>query len=128
MTAQIQMQSQQMAAATAMKKIEMETQSKIQVVEAEASFDVKKKQNEAALKQKLMGLEFQYNMQLHAMQQAQMDDREAMREEGKKNRISMANTQQSKMIEQRKRNLPAFDFESHEDSLDGFDFAEFEPR
>ena len=40
----------------------------------------------------------------------------------------MANTQQSKMIEQRKRNLPAFNFESHEDSLDGFDFAEFEPR
>ena len=128
MTAQIQMQSQQMAAATAMKKIEMETQSKIQVVEAEASFDVKKKQNEAALKQKLMGLEFQYNMQLHGMQQAQMDEREAMREEGKKNRISMANTQQSKMIEQRKRNLPAFDFESNEDSLDGFDLAEFSPR
>lgn len=128
MTAQIQMQSQQMAAATAMKKIEMETQSKIQVVQAEASFDVKKKQNEAALKQKLMGLEFQYNMQLHGMQQAQMDEREAMREEGKKNRISMANTQQSKMIEQRKRNLPAFDFESNEDSLDGFDLAEFSPR
>ena len=128
MTAQIQMQSQQMAAATAMKKIEMETQSKIQVVQAEASFDVKKKQNEAALKQKLMGLEFQYNMQLHGMQQAQMDESEAMREEGKKNRFSMACAQQSKMIEQRKRNLPAFDFESNEDSLDGFDLAEFSPR
>ena len=128
MTAQMQMQSQQMAAATAMKKIEMETQSKIQIAQAEASFDVKKKQSEAALKQQLMGLEFQYNMQLHGMQQAQMDERELMREEGKKERISMANTQQSKMIEQRKRNLPAFDFESKEDSLDGFDFAEFEPR
>ena len=37
------MQSQQMAAATAMKKIEMETQSKIQVVQAEASFDIEKR-------------------------------------------------------------------------------------
>mgnify|MGYP003137528632 CR=1 FL=1 len=128
MTAQMQMQAQQMAAATAMKKIEMETQSKMQIAQAEAAFDIEKKQSEAALKQQLMGLEFQFNMQLHGMQQAQMDEREEMREKGKKDRISMANTQQSKMIEQRKRNLPAFNFESHEDSLDGFDLAEFEPR
>ena len=128
MTAQMQMQAQQMAAATAMKKIEMETQSKMQIAQAEAAFDIEKKQSEAALKQQLMGLEFQFNMQLHGMQQAQMDEREEMREQGKKERISMANTQQSKMIEQRKRNLPAFNFESHEDSLDGFDLAEFEPR
>ena len=42
--------------------------------------------------------------------------------------LAEANTQQSKMIEQRKRNLPAFNFESNEDSLDGFDLAEFNPR
>lgn len=128
MTAQMQMQSQQMAAATAMKKIQMETQSKMQLAQAQAAFDIETKQQEAALKQQLMGLEFQFNMQLHGMQQAQMDEREEMREQGKKERISMANTQQSKMIEQRKRNLPAFNFESNEDSLDGFDLSEFEPR
>ncbi len=128
MTAQMQMQSQQMAAATAMKKIEMETQSKMQIAQAQAAFDIETKQSEAQLKQQLMSLEFQFNMQLHGMDQSQMDEREAMREEGKKDRISMANTQQSKMIEQRKRNLPAFNFESNEDSLDGFDLSEFEPR
>ena len=32
------------------------------------------------------------------------------------------------MIEQRKRNTPSINFESNEDSLDGFDFAEFDPR
>ncbi len=80
------------------------------------------------MKKQLMSLEFQYNMQLHSMQQAQIDDREEIREQGKKQRISMANTQQSKMIEQRKRNLPSFNFESNEDSLDGFDLAEFSPR
>ena len=128
MTAQMQMQSQQMAAATAMKKIQMETQSKMQIAQAQAAFDIETKQSEAQLKQQLMSLEFQFNMQLHGMDQSQMDEREAMREEGKKERISMANTQQSKMIEQRKRNLPAFDFESNEDSLDGFDLSEFEPR
>ncbi len=128
MTAQMQMQSQQMAAATAMKKIQMETQSKMQIAQAQAAFDIETKQSEAQLKQQLMSLEFQFNMQLHGMDQSQMDEREAMREEGKKERISMANTQQSKMIEQRKRNLPAFNFESNEDSLDGFDLSEFEPR
>ena len=128
MTAQMQMQSQQMAAATAMKKIQMETQSKMQLAQAQAAFDIETKQQEAALKQQLMSLEFQFNMQLHGMQQAQMDEREEMREQGKKERISMSNTQQSKMIEQRKRNLPAFNFESNEDSLDGFDLSEFEPR
>ena len=84
--------------------------------------------NEAALKEQLMGLEFSYQMQLKGMEQSQMDEREKMREEGKSQRIAEANTQQSKMIEQRKRNLPAQNFESNEDSLDGFDLAEFDPR
>jgi len=32
------------------------------------------------------------------------------------------------LINQRKNNLPPQRFESNEDSLDGFDFAEFNPR
>jgi hypothetical protein len=75
-----------------------------------------------------MGVEFNFNLQLKGMEQSQMDQREEMREEGKSKRIAEANTQQSKMIEQRKRNLPAQNFESNEDSLDGFDLAEFDPR
>ena len=80
------------------------------------------------LKGQLMEQEFQYNLQLSGMQQAQIDKREASREKAKADRISQANTQQSKLIEQRKRNLPPVNFESNEDSLDGFDFAEFNPR
>ena len=67
-------------------------------------------------------------MQLKGIEQAQIDEREKAREKGKSDRISQANTQQSKLIEQRKRNLPAINFESNEDSLDGFDLAEFDPR
>ena len=33
-----------------------------------------------------------------------------------------------RQIDQRKNNLPPKNFESNEDSLDGFDLAEFEPR
>jgi len=32
------------------------------------------------------------------------------------------------VINQRKNDLPPITFESNEDSLDGFDFAEFNPR
>ncbi len=49
-------------------------------------------------------------------------------EKAKADRISKQNTQQSRLIEQRKKDLPPINFESNEDSLDGFDLAEFEPR
>jgi hypothetical protein len=75
-----------------------------------------------------MDVEFNYNMQIRSMDQRGLQQRETEREDAKANRISQGNTQQSKMIEQRKRNLPPINFESNEDSLDGFDLAEFNPR
>jgi hypothetical protein len=53
---------------------------------------------------------------------------DAEREKAKNKRISQANTEQSQLIQQRKNNLPPISFESNEDTLDGFDLAEFEPR
>ena len=103
-------------------------QSKIQVKQAEIAFDIEKQKNEAELKRQLMEVEFNYQMQIQGGVQQQIDERETKKEDGKAERITMANTQQSKMIEQRKKNLPAINFESNEDSLDGFDLAEFNPR
>lgn len=128
MAAQGQMQVQQAAAQTAMQKMQAETQSKMQIAQAEAAMAIEKMKNEAALKQQLMQVEFQMNMQLKGMEQSQMDAREEMREEGKSKRISQANTEQSKLIQQRKNNTSPINFESNEDSLDGFDFSEFNPR
>tara|TARA_R100001530_G_scaffold34531_1_gene27009 strand:- start:4152 stop:6587 length:2436 start_codon:yes stop_codon:yes gene_type:complete len=128
MQQQNNMQSQQAAAQASMQKMQAETQSKMQIAQAEIGFQIEKQKNEAALKQQLMQVEFQFNMQLKGIEQSQIDKRENEREKGKSDRIAEANTQQSKMIEQRKRNLPAQNFESNEDSLDGFDLAEFDPR
>tara|TARA_R110000850_G_scaffold119548_1_gene236801 strand:+ start:164 stop:1351 length:1188 start_codon:yes stop_codon:yes gene_type:complete len=125
---QQQMQLQQQAAQAAMQKSQMETQAKIQIKQAEIAFDIEKQKNEADLKRQLMDVEFNYAMQMAGLQQSQVDSRETQREDAKSERISKGNTQQSKMIEQRKRNLPAINFESNEDSLDGFDLAEFNPR
>jgi hypothetical protein len=57
-----------------------------------------------------------------------MSQKDTLKEKAKDKRISIQNTQQSKLIDQRKNNLPPVNFESNEDSLDGFDMAEFEPR
>ena len=109
-------------------KAQMEIQGKMQLKQQEVAMDIEKLKNEAALKAQLMETEFAYNMQLRGLEQKQIDLREEAKEKGKADRITMANTQQSKMIEQRKRNLPPITFESNEDSLDGFDLAEFNPR
>lgn len=128
MMAQQQLQSQQMAAQTAMQKIQLETQSKMQLKQAEVAFDIEKLKAEAEMKRILMSEEFQYQMQVAGIKESAIMSREDMKEMAKDKRISMQNTQQSKLINQRKNNLPPMNFESNEDTMDGFDLAEFEPR
>ncbi len=125
---QQQMQSQQMAAQVALQKIEAEAQAKIQYRQADIAFELEKLKGEASLKAQLMQQEFNYNLQLQGMTQTQISQREQDKEKAKSERISQQNTQQSELITQRKNNLPPKTFESNEDSLDGFDLAEYEPR
>ena len=127
-TAQQQIKSQQLAAQTAMQKIQAETQAKMQIKQAEVAFDIQKMNNEAQLKATLMDKEFDFNMRLRDISENALQSRETQREEAKSARISQQNTEQSKLISQRKNNLPPMTFESNEDSLDGFDLSEFSPR
>lgn len=128
MVAQQQMQSQQMASEAAMQQIQLETQAKMQLKQAEVAFDIEKSKNEAMLKSQLMREEYNYNVQLRSLDVGSLTEREKMKEDAKAKRISQQNSEQSKLINQRKNNLPPLNFESNEDSLDGFDLAEFEPR
>lgn len=128
MTAQQQLKSQEMSAQLSVQKIEMETRQKMQLKQAEIAFEMEKMKGEAELKSKLMAEEFNYNIQLANAQGSELSKREMAREESKAKRISQQNTEQSRLINQRKLNLPPQNFESNEDSLDGFDLAEFEPR
>jgi hypothetical protein len=128
MASQQQIQSQQMAAEAAMQKQQAEAQAKMQIKQAEISFEIEKMKQEAMLKSQLMSEEFNYNLQLHEMAEKGLSSRESSREEAKAKRISQQNSEQSKLINQRKNNLPPFSFESNEDSLDGFDLAQFSPR
>lgn len=127
-TAQQQMQSQQFASEAAMQKIDMETNAKIKIKQAEVAFDMQKTEQEAGLKSMLMREEFNYNVELRGMEIEDFLDRDKMKEEGKSKRISQQNSEQSKLINQRKNNLPPLSFNSSEDNLDGFDLSEFQPR
>tara|TARA_R110000851_G_scaffold156868_1_gene299415 strand:- start:27172 stop:29607 length:2436 start_codon:yes stop_codon:yes gene_type:complete len=128
MTAQQQLKSQEMSAQVAMQKQQAEIQGKMQLKQAEIAFEIEKQKAEAQLKSQLMAEEFNYSMQIQGITQAQLDSREKSRDESKSKRISQQNSEQSKLINQRKNNLPPVKFESNEDSLDGFDLAEFSPR
>ncbi len=128
MQAQQQLQSQQMAAETAMQKIQTELQSKMQLKQAEVAFEMQLIEKQAQLKSQLMAEEFNYNQQMNGMEISVLTKKQQDAEKAKAERISLQNTQQSKLIDQRKNNLPPLNFESNEDSLDGFDLAEFEPR
>jgi hypothetical protein len=128
MISQQQLKSQEMAAQVAVQKIELEAQAEMKVKQAEIAFEIEKQNNEANLKAQLMKQEFAYNQQLRNVSENALAFREGAREEAKKGRISQQNTEQSQLINQRKNNLPPQNFESNEDSMDGFDLAEFNPR
>jgi len=128
MAAQQQMEAQQAAAQMKMQQTQQELQGKVQLSQSEMEFAIQKLQVEAKLKADLMAEEFSYQMQLRGVEQSGLQKRESEREVSKDNRISQQSTQTSRMIEQKKRNLPSINFESNEDSLDGFDLAEFNPR
>lgn len=128
MTAQQNMELQQMAAQSSLQKIQAESQAKMQIKQAEVAFQIEMLKAEAGLKQQLMAEEFRYNMTLSGMDEQQISKREQSKEDAKSKRISQQNSEQSKLINQRKNDLPPINFESTEDSLDGFDLSVFEPR
>jgi hypothetical protein len=98
MISEQQLTSQQMAAQTAMQKIQAEGEVKMRVKQAEVAFEIEKMRNEAELKRMLMAEEFNYNLKIAEMNNGTLTQREEMKEEEKKKRISIQNTQQSKLI------------------------------
>ena len=128
MQGQVNMQSQQAAAQARMQEIQLEGQVKMQIKQTEVQLEMQKMMQEAALKKELMGIEFDMNMQLKGVDASLLKSREDNKEKAKDDRIFKQATAQSKLIEQRKNNLPPINFESNEDTLDGFSLEEFDVR
>jgi hypothetical protein len=128
MQTQGNIQSSQAAAQASLQKVQAEAGAKAQLAQAQMQFDIQRMQAEAQIKEQLMQREFEYNMQLRGMEVEKIKQLDMDKEKAKDNRTKLQATQQSKLIEQRQKDLPAMNFESDEDSLDGFSLEEFNPR
>ena len=128
MQTQSNIQSSQASAQSKMQAIQAEAQVKAQIMQSQSQIDIQKMEAEARIKAQLMELEFNYNMQLKGMEVEKIKQLDMDKEKAKDDRTKIQATQQSKLIEQRKKDLPAVNFESSEDSLDGFSLESFNPR
>lgn len=128
MQTQGNIQSSQASAQSALQKVQAEAAAKAQLAQAQMQFDIQRMRAEAQIKEQLMGVEFNYNMQLRGMEVEKIKQLDMDKEKAKDDRTKLQATQQSKLIEQRQKDLPAMDFESTEDDLGGFDLEQFNPR
>ena len=123
-------QSAQIAAQVELQKNQAVTQSKTQLEQMKAQIDSTKMEQEVMHKKELMALEFQYSMQLQGIEVNGMKERESQKEDRKDERTKIQASQQSEMIDQRKKDKPPKNFESAGNDIlgGGFDLGAFEPR
>ena len=127
--AQANAQAQQVAAQAESQKQQIAAESKVQIAQAQSQFDIQKMEKEAAIKKELMELEFNFNMQLRNAEVENVKQREKQKEDRKDERTKIQATQQSELIDQRKKDTGPKSFESAGfDNLDGFGLEQFEPR
>ena len=122
-------QAAQAASAAEMQKEQALAETKISINQAQLEFDIKKMEREAQIKMQLMQTEFDLNMKLKDGERQVIKDKEKYKEDRKDGRTRLQGSQESDLIEQRKKDLPAKKFESKGfDNLGGFDLEQFEPR
>ena len=122
----------QLAEQTAMaeaQKQQILTEQKMKLEKAKSDFEVQKMEREAQIKQQLMELEFNYNMQLTQAQGQTRKQGEEFKEDRKDERTKIQATQQSELIDQRKNDLLPKNFESAgNDTMGGFGLEQFGPK
>lgn len=128
--AQANAQAQQVAAQAEMQKNQAMAQTNMQVEQGKMQMEMQKMQQEAMLKKDLMNHEFQINMQLKKMETEILKEREKQKEDRKDERTKIQATQQSELIDQRKKETPPKNFESSGNDImgGGFGFNAFDPR
>ena len=117
------------ATAAEMQKAQALAQTESQMLQVKSQLDMQKMEREAQLKKELMQIEFQMNMQLRQAESDTLKQRESQKEDRKDQRTKIQATQQSEMIDQRKKEKGPKNFESAGfDNLEGFGLEQFEPR
>jgi len=127
---QANIQQQQASAQMEVQKQQALKQAEAQLAQMQAQLDAQKLQAESVIKERLMAQEFQYNMQLRAMDSQALVNREKEKEDRKDNRTKIQASQQSELIDQRKSGKPPKNFESSgNDTIgSGFNLGGYDPR
>ena len=128
--AQLNQQSAQAAAQADVQKNQAITQSQAELEQVKAQIESQRMMQEVQMKKELMGLEFQYNMELKGIEVEGAKGREKQKEDRKDERTKIQASQQSELIDQRKKDKPPKNFESAGNDIlgGGFDLGAFEPR
>jgi hypothetical protein len=134
--AQANAETAERAAAAEMQKNQAMVESDVQIEQMKAQLEMQKMEREAELKKELMELEFQFNMQLKESEVKNTQQREGQKEDRKDERTKIQASQQSELIEQRKKDTGPKDFQKTNenfesagfDNLGGFGLEQFEPR
>jgi len=123
-------QAQQVAAQAEVQKQQSLIQINSQLEQLKAQLESQKMQQEVFAKKELMELEFQYNLQLKQMETSGIQNREKEKEDRKDERTKIQASQQSELIDQRKKEKPPKNFESSgNDILSGnFNLGGFDPK
>ena len=127
--AQANAQASQAATAAEMQKQQALSQGEAQLEQVKSQLAMQKMEREAQIKKELMELEFQMNLRLRQAEVDSTKQREKEKEDRKDERTKIQASQQSELIEQRKKDTGPKDFESAGfDNLGGFGLEQFEPR
>ena len=127
--AQANMQTQQASAELEIQKQQALKQAEAGLEQLKGQIDSQKLMQESEVKKQLMEQEFQYNVQLRQLDLQTIMKRVGQKEDRKDDRTKMQATQQSEMIDQRKKDKPPKNFESSgNDVLGGFNLGAFNPK
>ena len=127
--AQANAQASQAATAAEMQKQQALSQGEAQLEQVKSQLAMQKMEREAQIKKELMELEFQMNLRLRQAEVDSIKQREKEKEDRKDERTKIQASQQSELIEQRKKDTGPKKFESAGfDNLGGFGLEQFEPR
>lgn len=110
MQTQSNMQSAQAASQSRMQEEQMKIQAESQIEQLKAQIEMQQIQQKAQIEKEMLQLKYQYEMQLKQMEVESFKSRDSEKEDRKDKRTEIQASQQSKMIEQRKKDLPAIEF------------------
>ena len=112
-------QAQQVAAQAEVQKQQSLVQINSQLEQLKAQLEAQKMEQETFAKKELMQLKFQYDLQLKQLETFGLSSRERQKEDRKDERTKIQATQQSELIDQRKKDKPPKNFESMDNNLLG---------